>query len=170
MIRSPTLKSILRVSGTALSNISQPRMSSLHFLHDELLHTFGGGCEFIVNWYKFLSNEHFLCIFRSDHSHLLFNMLPFPIFAISFLASIATARNLAEPAAQHLAGRAQFLGGWPLGLSTAPGAACPASNPVACSTSLVNPTCCPTGSTCVWGSGQFANYCCPTGKYSPHRD
>lgn len=57
--------------------------------------------------------------------------------------------------------RADYNGGWPLGL---PGASCPADTPVACasSTTTVNPTCCPSGQTCF---GLTSPHCCPTSKH-----
>ncbi|KAE9365412.1 hypothetical protein N431DRAFT_488588 [Stipitochalara longipes BDJ] len=91
-------------------------------------------------------------------------MISLSLFTVSCLsiASVASARTLAQPVIQHIAARSQYLGGWPLALSTSPGVTCPASASVACPTTEINPTCCPTGNTCNWASSQFTNYCCPT--------
>jgi hypothetical protein len=94
--------------------------------------------------------------------NMIFSRLPV-ILGLSF-TSITAARSLAEPVIQHLAPRdSPYQGGWPLGLSTSATDKCPA-NSVACSTTNVNPTCCPAGNTCVWGPSQFQNYCCPTSE------
>jgi hypothetical protein len=125
-----------------------------------------------VNLYKtplprgFLYHFQFHILYTITSLNMIFSYLS-TISCISF-ASIATARSLAEPATQYLAPRdSPYQGGWPLGLSSSATDTCPA-NSVACSTTTVNPTCCPAGNTCIWGVGVFQNYCCPTSTCLSH--
>ncbi|CZR63718.1 uncharacterized protein PAC_13615 [Phialocephala subalpina] len=87
---------------------------------------------------------------------------------ISLMLSVASwsvlgakAIVVADRAVQHVNPRAQYQGGWPLGLS-ALNTTCPSDTPNQCSGNGVNPSCCPNGQTCTWGPSQYAFYCCPT--------
>jgi len=68
----------------------------------------------------------------------------------------------AEPAVQRFNSRSVYQGGWPLALVGSGSPSCPAEASVSCSSTDVNPSCCPSGQTCIWGPSEFANYCCPT--------
>lgn len=83
-------------------------------------------------------------------------------FTLLFNFSVASPR--AERAIQNVSPRAPYLGGWPLALSGSGSDSCPSDALVACGYTQINPTCCPSGQTCIWSPSQFASYCCPTGK------
>ncbi|TVY84017.1 hypothetical protein LSUE1_G002959, partial [Lachnellula suecica] len=68
----------------------------------------------------------------------------------------------ATPAVQHLSPRAEYQGGWPLALTGTASGSCPADASVSCSRNTINPSCCPSDQTCIFGYSQDANYCCPT--------
>ncbi|KAH7311964.1 hypothetical protein BKA65DRAFT_517890 [Rhexocercosporidium sp. MPI-PUGE-AT-0058] len=86
------------------------------------------------------------------------------LIATSILAlfPIVDASSRAEPAIQHLSGRAEYQGGWPLALIGTASPSCPASASESCSSEVQNPACCPSGQTCIFSSSTYASYCCPT--------
>lgn len=88
-----------------------------------------------------------------------------PLALLSFSLSVGARSTPAVAAIQHLSPRAIYQGGWPLALAGSASTTCPSDTPVLCDSKSVNPSCCPSGQTCIFGSSVDANYCCPTSTY-----
>jgi hypothetical protein len=106
------------------------------------------------------------CVWYPYHYTLDMSALKFcTLFIVSFLVGTATS-SPALSAIQHVNPRDEYQGGWPLSLEGTNSGSCPTDASTQCSSTNVNPQCCPSGQTCFWGAVQFANYCCPTGANS----
>ncbi|KAL2062396.1 hypothetical protein VTL71DRAFT_6662 [Oculimacula yallundae] len=86
------------------------------------------------------------------------------LFSSCILTILPTvnASSRAQQAVQQLSGRAEYQGGWPLALLGTASSTCPISASESCSSKVQNPSCCPSGQTCIFSSSTYASYCCPT--------